>query len=75
MINIKIKFTYVEDIQKFVYIANGVNFDVDVSKGRYVVDGKSLLGLFTFDLSESLNLTLHTDDEKMVKLFSEWIVE
>lgn len=51
---LEIKLQTIQDVKDFVNIANQHNTDVTVQGGRYVVDGKSIMGLFSLDLMESL---------------------
>ncbi len=46
-----VRFDTVVDAKKFVNVCNSVPFDVDLMSGRYVIDGKSIMGLFSLDLS------------------------
>lgn len=51
-----IKITSVTDITNFVREAQKVYGDVTVKKGRYVIDGKSLMGMFSLDGSTGLTI-------------------
>ena len=42
----------------FLYI-----FDFDLISGRYVIDAKSIMGIFSLDLSKPIDLTIHTDED------------
>ena len=57
-----IKLSTIEDIRKFVDVVTRRDYDIDLSSGRYVVDAKSIMGIFSLDLSKPLNLTVHSDD-------------
>ena len=46
--------SFVNDISKFV-------FDFDLVSGRYVIDAKSIMGIFSLDLSKPIDLNIHTD--------------
>jgi phosphotransferase system HPr-like phosphotransfer protein len=60
----KIKFAgdVIDDVKKFVNIAGKCDYDVDVVSGRYVVDAKSIMGIFSLDLSNELTVILHSDN-------------
>ena len=47
---------FVTDITKFDY-------DFDLVSGRYVIDAKSIMGIFSLDLSKPINLNIHGDGE------------
>lgn len=62
MTEIKIKLAAINDVKDFVNIVNSYDFDCDITVGKYVVDAKSIMGLFSLDLSKVLTLKLHTDN-------------
>jgi phosphotransferase system HPr-like phosphotransfer protein len=53
-----IKLNNIESVKKFVEIANGLESDILVKSGRYVVDGKSIMGLFSLNLLEVLDVEI-----------------
>lgn len=48
----------VSDVKKFVQTARDIPVDVSVSQGKYVIDGKSIMGIFSLDLSEPIMVQL-----------------
>ena len=63
-------------IKKFCNIAQGFMHDVDIVSGRYKVDGKSIMGLFSINLSNPVNVKVHEDDVEMAEcLFREFEVK
>lgn len=52
----------INDVKDFVNIVNRYDFDVDLSSGRYVVDAKSIMGIFSLDLSKPIKVEAHTED-------------
>ena len=56
MTTFPIQLTSVSDTKAFVDAANRLDCDVDVICGRYLVDGKSIMGLFSIDLSEPIQV-------------------
>ena len=71
-----IKLSTIEDIRKFVDIVTCQDYDIDLSSGRYVVDAKSIMGIFSLDLMNKILLTAHTDDvEDLKKALAAYIVE
>ncbi|PWM57467.1 MAG: serine kinase [Oscillospiraceae bacterium] len=71
-----IKLSTIEDIRKFVDIVTRQDYDIDLSSGRYVVDAKSIMGIFSLDLMNKILLTAHTDDvEDLKKALAAYIVE
>ena len=52
----------INDVKDFVNIVNRYDFDVDLSTGRYVVDAKSIMGIFSLDLSKAIKVEIYSDD-------------
>ena len=71
-----IKLSTIEDIRKFVEIVTRQDYDIDLSSGRYVVDAKSIMGIFSLDLMNPIELTAHGDDaDALFKEIEKFIVE
>ncbi|NMB95092.1 MAG: HPr family phosphocarrier protein [Clostridiaceae bacterium] len=65
----------ITDVKDFVNIVNKYDFDVDLSSGRYIVDAKSIMGIFSLDLSKPIKLEAYTDDcENFCKEIEKFIV-
>lgn len=54
-----IKLISIEDVKGFITAANRQYADIDVISGRYTVDAKSVLGLFSLDLTKPLQVLVH----------------
>ncbi|MEN8904822.1 MAG: HPr family phosphocarrier protein [Clostridiales bacterium] len=52
----------INDVKDFVNIVNKYDFDVDLTSERYVVDAKSIMGIFSLDLSKPIKMQIHSDD-------------
>ena len=66
----------ISDIKTFVNIVNKYEFDVDLTSGRYVVDAKSIMGIFSLDLSKPIELNAHTDNaDDFLKAIDKFIVK
>lgn len=52
----------INDVKDFVNIVNRYNFDIDLTSGRYVVDAKSIMGIFSLDLSKPIKVEVHSDN-------------
>ena len=70
MKKVKISLSTIADVRDFVNAVVSSNVDIDLESGRYVVDGKSILGIFSLDLTQPVVLTAHSDntDELFAKL-------
>lgn len=70
-----IRLSTIEDVRSFVNIVTACDFDVDLASGRYIVDAKSIMGIFSLDLLNPIRLTAHTDNweafEKKIENFIE----
>jgi len=51
-----------EQVKQFVNIVSRCNCEIDLRSGRHVVDAKSILGIFSLDLSRPLTLEIQGDD-------------
>ncbi|MFT3951400.1 MAG: HPr family phosphocarrier protein [Oscillospiraceae bacterium] len=49
-------------VKTFVNTVSTYDFDVDLVSGRYAVDAKSIMGIFSLDLGKPIDLIAHTDD-------------
>ncbi|NTV90355.1 MAG: HPr family phosphocarrier protein [Clostridiales bacterium] len=52
----------INDVKEFVNTVNRYSFDVDLVSGRYIVDAKSIMGIFSLDLSKPIKVEIHSDD-------------
>ena len=70
MTAVNIKLSLAENVKYFVNIANKYPYDLDLRVGRHVVDGKSILGIFSLDLSKPITLEVYSDhcDDLMEEL-------
>ncbi|MBD5111417.1 MAG: HPr family phosphocarrier protein [Ruminococcaceae bacterium] len=62
MTNAKIRINAIDDVKNFVALVTRVDYDVDIISGRYAIDAKSIMGIFSLDLSKDLELRIHSDD-------------
>ena len=64
-----IRLSTIADVRDFVNIVAKTDVDIDLKSGRYIVDGKSIMGIFSLDLLSPIELTAHTDNTD--ELFAE----
>ena len=67
MTELTVKIETINDVKKFVNKVSTFDFDVDLISGRYAIDAKSIMGIFSIDLSKELLLKAHTDKSDFVK--------
>ena len=66
----------IEKVKDFVNEVSRLDCDVDIVSGRYVIDAKSIMGIFSLDLSKPLIMNADTDDEELIKeTFADFIGE
>ena len=76
MMKTKIVLRGVQDVRKFVNEVTLLDYEVDLEQGRYIVDAKSIMGIFALDTLSPITLVAHT--EKADAFFAnikEFIVE
>lgn len=61
MKSIPIKLSFAEEVKTFVNCVNRYSYDMDLRAGRHVVDAKSILGIFSLDLSKPITLEVYAD--------------
>lgn len=66
---IKINLNNISDIKRFIKISQTFCADIDIVKGKVVVDGKSLLGIMALDLSEDIYVRIITDNVEEKRKF------
>lgn len=64
MMTTKVKFTDVQNIENFVKITNKYPFKIILKSGKFILDAKSIMSLFTLTFSETVDLIAETDDDK-----------
>lgn len=62
MKTVKIRLSSIEAVRDFVEIVRKYDSEIDLSSGRYVVDAKSIMGIFSLDLMNPITLTVHSDN-------------
>lgn len=72
---ITIKLNEMCKIKRFTQVVSSFESDVDLIKGRYVIDGKSTMGLFTLDLSEPVDVRIYTENREEENNFIEAMKE
>lgn len=62
MTKINVKLETIKDIEKFINITKDYDFDIDFISGKYIVNGKSLMGILSLDLSKPVEAHIHSDE-------------
>lgn len=76
MKSLKIRLNSIDDVNEFVRIANLFHDDIDLISGRYIVDAKSIMGIFSLDLSGPITAMIHGDHaDELLKDMEPFIIE
>ena len=62
MKTVQISLQMANQVKTFVSIVQKYSYDIDLRSDRYVVDAKSILGIFSLDLSKPINVEIHSQD-------------
>ena len=74
----KVLLNSIEGVKEFCNITTGLSFELDVvstSSKYYCVDGKSIMGIFSLDLSKALKVVCHCISEKEGIMFKEQVAK
>ena len=63
MKTVKICLNSIEKVKSFVNAITRFDVDFDLVSGRYVIDAKSIMGIFSLDLSKPIDLNIHANEE------------
>ena len=62
MKSIKISLEMAQRVKEFVNITQDYPFEILLKSGRFIVDAKSILGIFSLDLSQPIVVEAYSDD-------------
>ena len=76
MKTVKISLNSIDKVKSFVNTISQFDYDFDLVSGRYVIDAKSIMGIFSLDLSKPIDLTVHAegDAEDVMSTLKDYIV-
>lgn len=75
MYSLKVLLASKDGVKKFVNAAEKMTCDIDIGYGHYIVDGKSIIGVMNMDISQKLEVTLHTNNQEEIDNFINNITE
>ncbi len=76
MTTVQISLNSIEKVKSFVNDIARFDSDFDLVSGRYVIDAKSIMGIFSLDLSKPISLNIHADsDTEILETLKSYIVE
>nr|WP_302597774.1 HPr family phosphocarrier protein [uncultured Cellulosilyticum sp.] len=77
MKSLQISLNSIEKVKQFVNLINVYDCDFDLSSGRYIIDAKSIMGIFSLDLGKPLRLDIYDDEiaDEVIKALTPFIYE
>ncbi len=77
MLKAQISLNSIDKVKSFVNDISGFNAEFDLVSGRYVIDAKSIMGIFSLDISKPIELIVHTDadDEDIMAALKPYLAE
>ena len=75
MKTVQISLNSIDKVKSFVNAITQFNFDFDLISGRYVIDAKSIMGIFSLDLSKPITLNIYSDDDAIMESLKPFLVE
>jgi phosphotransferase system HPr-like phosphotransfer protein len=76
MKTVQISLNSIDKVKSFVFDLTKYDYDFDLVSGRYVIDAKSIMGIFSLDLSKPIDLNIHAEDnvETILETLKPYIV-
>lgn len=62
MKTVQISLNSIDKVKSFVNEITKYDYDFDLVSGRYVIDAKSIMGIFSLDLSRPIDLNIHAEE-------------
>lgn len=77
MTQVEISLNSIDKVKSFVNAVTRYDYDFDLVSGRYVIDAKSIMGIFSLDLSRSITLNIHADEDidELMEVLAPYIVK
>ena len=77
MKTVKISLNSIDKVKSFVNDITKFDYDFHLVSGRYVIDAKSIMGIFSLDLSKPIDLNIHADDnvEEIMEMLKPYLCD
>lgn len=77
MKTVQISLNSIDKVKSFVNAITQFELDFDLVSGRYVIDAKSIMGIFSLDLSKPIELVIHAEDhlDEIMDILKPYIVD
>lgn len=73
MAEMKVNLTTTNQVKDFVNCMSTFPFDIDLKSGHYIIDAKSIMGVFSLDLSKNIQVVPSTEDDYQLSKISDAI--
>jgi phosphotransferase system HPr-like phosphotransfer protein len=76
MKTVMISLNSIDKVKSFVNDISRFDYDFDLVSGRYVIDAKSIMGIFSLDLSKPIELNIHAEEgaDEVIEMLKPYIV-
>jgi phosphotransferase system HPr-like phosphotransfer protein len=74
MMNVKVLIDNVEKVKNFSAVVTKEDVECELVEGVHIIDAKSIMGIFSLDLTKPLQLMIHSDDKEILNRLKEFIV-
>jgi phosphotransferase system HPr-like phosphotransfer protein len=77
MKTVQISLNSIDKVKSFVNDITKFENDFDLVSGRYVIDAKSIMGIFSLDLSKPIDLNIHAEEnmDEIMEILSAYIID
>ena len=77
MKTVQISLNSIDKVKSFVNEITKYDYDFGLVSGRYVIDAKSIMGIFSLDLSKPIDLNIHADDnvEEIMEMLKPYLCD
>ena len=76
MKTVQISLNSIDKVKAFVNTVTQFDYDFDLISGRYTIDAKSIMGIFSLDLSKPIDLNIHAEDnaEEVLNILKPYLI-
>ncbi|MCI1956222.1 MAG: HPr family phosphocarrier protein [Oscillospiraceae bacterium] len=75
MMTVKVRLDTVQKVKDFSAVIAKIGADCELIEGVRILDAKSIMGIFSLDLSKPIRLDIHSDDRKILDRLKDFLVE
>ncbi len=75
MVTAELMLDNMEKVKEFAALAGSKDYDIDLISGKYVVNGKSIMGIFSLDLTKPVTMAAQTEDSTLLLELGKFLEE